>query len=311
MSEKCTIAFAVIALAILIPYGVTMWFHGKIRESKSDESHVIICYEEQGKEVEMGLEKYLIHTLPTQIPVDYELEMLKAQAVIARTNIMRMVKEKGTKKIQEKELGMTHLSTSQMKEFWAQSRYEEIKGKLEQVVYDTTGITMKYENDCISAVFHRVSSGETVAAKDAYGTDTPYLASVKSSQDVEAKEYLSTKVMSYEQFLECLKKILITGTITKEEDLAKVKITEKTRQGYVKKVEAFGKQVQGNSFAEAMGLPSHNYYLEPFEKKIRFVCLGVGHGMGLSQYGGNNMAKQGKQYETILSYYYKNIKIGV
>jgi stage II sporulation protein D len=67
--------------------------------------------------------------------------------------------------------------------------------------------------------------------------------------------------------------------------------------------------VSGEEFAKVVGLPSNHFYLEDYENKVRIICNGAGHGVGLSQYGANAMAEDGSDYKNILTYYYTGVTI--
>ena len=86
---------------------------------------------------------------------------------------------------------------------------------------------------------------------------------------------------------------------------------ESTENGFVKKLRIAEKEYTGQEAMELFGLPSLNFYVEEQEDGVRFVCLGKGNNLGVSQYGANCMAKEGKKIEDILEYYYQDVSLKV
>lgn len=303
MNEKLTMWVGIILLTLLIPYGLTMALTGVIGQNTITEefkSGIVIHSEAEGN---IDLEDYVIGILASQMPIDYDTEALKAQAVIARTNIMRSMEEE--KSSEQADLPFTYITKDQMKENWGEKNVEKNYNKLRLSVSQTQGITMKSEGEYIDALYHAVSIGTTVSAKEMYGKDVPYLISADSSRDVESPDYMTMTETSYDQAVSTLKKrgIAVTVDMLKNE----LKITEKTALGYVKKVKVQDTEIQGDTWQNIFSLNSTNFYLEDYQGMLRMICLGKGNGLGLSQYGANEMAKDGKNYEEILKYYYHDI----
>ena len=82
-----------------------------------------------------------------------------------------------------------------------------------------------------------------------------------------------------------------------------------TKNGYVKQIKAVSYIISGEDFARWLQLASNNFYFEQYKGNLRIICLGKGNGLGLSQYGADQMAKQGKTYQKILKYYYPKTMI--
>ena len=130
----------------------------------------------------------------------------------------------------------------------------------------------------------------------------PYLISVDSSQDVESEDYMDVKILSYK---DCAKKLKKSGFEETEEDCRQnLKITAQTENGYVQTVETKENQWTGEEWKEIFDLNSTNFYLENYGDRLRMVTIGKGHGMGMSLYGANVLARKELSAATILSYYY-------
>lgn len=291
-------------LIFFIPYSVTMVMTGVVgdyRETGNLESGIQIKIEEK----EIDLEEYVIGTMASQIPADYEKEALKCQAIIQRTNILNEMERLKTN--ESKKLPFLYLSTIDMEEKWGKKNWEFYYGKLKQAVLQTKGSYITYEGNYIEAYYHPVSVGMTVSAKELLGKEVEYLQSVESNQDVESKEYMTSKIVSYKEVVSILKEKEIE--VTEKEIEAQLKVRKKTNLGYIQELEVGKNSITGEKWKEWFHLSSSNFYLENYENQLRMIAIGQGHGMGLSQYGANKMAKEGKESDEILKYYYKKIKI--
>ena len=274
-------------------------------EKQQLKSGILIEMHGNGEVTTLDLEEYLIGLLPNQISLDCEPEMLKAQAVIARTNVQKQMKEKGSSK--HDQLGFTFMSQKQLEQLWGKQKAAELRYKMEHAISSTFGQTIQYNEKYIDALYHNISIGETVSAQEYLGTDVPYLISVESSRDIEAPEYLSVKEWTGQEFVDVLDEYSIK--VTKSIALTEMKVEEQTEMGYVKTVAIGDRQISGEDFREIFHLNSTNFYFNIVKEKIRVTTVGKGHGMGLSQFGGNLLALDGENYQNILTYYYPGTSI--
>lgn len=287
-----------------IPYSLTMMMTGIVgdyKETGNLETGIQIKMEE----TEIDLEEYVIGTMASQIPADYEKEALKCQAMIQRTNILNEMERMKTN--ESKKLPFLYLTTIDMEEKWGKKNWEFYYGKLKQAVLQTKGRYLTYQGNYIEAYYHPVSVGMTVSAKELLGKEVEYLQSVESNQDVESKEYMSSKTVSYGEVVKLLKEKEIE--VTEKEVENKLKVRKKTNLGYIQELEIGKNKITGEKWKEWFHLSSSNFYLENYENQLRIISIGQGHGMGLSQYGANKMASEGKSSDEILKYYYKKVKI--
>ena len=300
--------FVYICMAILIPYGITMIMTGVVGTSGEDidfSSGISIQIGKTEPIEEIDLEDYVIGTMASQIPADYEMEALKGQAVIQRTNILNEMEKEKT--MNGEDLPFQYLSKEELKEKWGEKNWETYYGRLRKAVIETAGTYMTYDGEYIEAYYHPVSIGTTVSAKELLGKDITYLQSVDSGKDVESKQYMNMQQFSYEEVKERLQS---NGVTVEDADVKeKLKIEEKTKLGYVKTLAVGKKTVTGEQWAEWFSLSSTNFYLEDYDGSLRMIALGKGRGLGLSQYGANEMAKDGADFEEILKYYYQKITL--
>lgn len=289
-------------LMLGIPVGTTFLFYKnhQIQGKQQLSSGISIEMNVNDRTEELDLEEYLIGLLPNQIDVDCEIETMKAQAVIARTNVLKQMEEKESNS--HEQLGFTFTSRSQMEQTWGKQKAAKYRYKIEQAISTTFGQSLQYNNQYIDALYHSISVGETVSAQEYLGKKVPYLISVDSSRDIEAPGYLTVKEWKPEEIVDTLNEYSIK--VTKSMVVNELSIGEQTEMGYVKTVKIGDRSILGEDFREIFHLNSTNFYFDQTKNKIRITTVGKGHGMGVSQYGANLLALDGDSYQTILNYYY-------
>lgn len=292
MKEKFVIVFAMFILAVAIPYlGTMLWsgVTGTVEESiENITTGKTVSMELDGEYVVMDVEAYLAGVLPAVLDGGEEPELWEALAIIERTNIYKKLEGRGN--IDEEELGMRYVPAEELQTRWGEKNYEAYSRKIEKAILATKCRTITYDGEWIEALYHRISVGTTVSAEELYGEQIPYLTAVASSHDVEAKDYMYLEYVSKSQ-------------------TSQLEITDSTEHGYVKKVMCDGEEMTGEELQERYQLPSQNFYIEDMGEQYRIVCLGQGHGMGLSIYGAEWMAENGSSCNEILQYYYPGTQI--
>lgn len=291
MRERLTMVFAMLVLMVMIPYLGTMALTGTIGVTITSVEELntgkTISMELDGQYVVMDVEAYLAGILPADMEASDSLEMWKALAVIERTNIYKLMEGKGN--IDESELNMNYLEKEEICDRWGERNYQTCMEVVEKAIVETAGVVMQYDGEYIDALYHKVSVGSTVSAEELFGEAIPYLTSVVSSHDVEAKDYMNI-------------------TTIPKETAGELMVMESTEHGYVKKVKCNGEELTGEEARERFGISSLNFYIEDMGEEFRIVALGKGHGLGLSLYGAGIMAGEGKNYEEILQYYYFGVQ---
>ncbi|MGN0243680.1 MAG: SpoIID/LytB domain-containing protein [Lachnospiraceae bacterium] len=300
--RKAGISVLLITVIFLIPFFVSYLFC-KEQEKTTEEqlkSGIPIVVEVDGEKQEMDLEEYLIGILPSQISLDASEEMLKVQSVIARTNVQKQREETGSN--QSSDLGFSFVTKQEMTRIWGREKTGEYRAKLMKAVRATFGQVLLYDDQYIDALYHGVSTGETVSAKEYLGEEIPYLVSVDAGYDIEAPDYLTAKEWEVEEVAEILKEysLVVPDSIIEKE----LSVGEKSEMGYVKTVVVGDRTVSGEDWQEMFGLNSPNFYIEMHKKKVRMVAIGKGHGMGLSQYSAQQLLKKGENYQSVLTYFY-------
>lgn len=306
---------AVSVIVLLLPFVLTLIFTKNKKVHNSLESmDYIIYYEKDGNRQKLDFDQYLIGIVATNMPAGYHIEALKAQAVISRTyalyNISMLSKDNPSRKeYTTAELGLSYISLDEMEQYWGSENYVNYFTKLENCVYSTKDEILLYDNDLILPVFFGTGTGHTRSAKDAWGVDIPYLKSVSSKQDVTSIHYLRITEHDPGLLIGILKQVYPSLELTEESFFKSISITERDSIGYVTEVAIDNITISGEEFANILGLNSNHFYIEDYEGKARIICTGVGHGVGLSQYGANAMAEEGYPYNEILLHYYTDVRL--
>lgn len=301
MRNKMMYIIFLFFLFITIPYVITIFIDHGEKEEKYESGYKIV----DGEKI-IDLEEYLLKILPGQISMDQKEDAVKAQTVILRTDVIRRMGKK--KKISKDQLPYPSSEDEQYKKKLGNRSYESMDQKRKKAVSETKGQVIVYKDQMIKPYFHQVSIGVTLDSDEWFGKDIPYIKEKESLSDIEAKDYMTIKVLSYDQIQNTLNLHNVKGI--KIEELKKdLKLSRTTKNGYVKQVDAGGVIVKGEAFAQWFHLSSNNFYFERYKGKIRVVCLGKGSGLGLSQYGAEQLAKKGRTYKKILNYYYPKTRI--
>lgn len=233
------------------------------------------------------LEEYIPVVLSKQIPEDYEKETIKAQAVIARTNFLRRIKIEG-----EDPGNIIRENGEENEELW--SAWKSWDPVYEEAVQETKGQILTVGGELKLVPYHEISGGRTRdGAKAFHSEEYSYLKSVDSSIDKKSPFYLNSTYISEQQMPSTLN------------------VKEREETGYVVSMTADEKTLEGESFARGMGLTSSNFSIQKIGGEFRFLSKGKGHGLGFSQYGGNEMAKEGDSWEKILETYFPGMELAV
>ena len=242
-----------------------------------------------------GEEEMLPLVLVVQMKGDYEDETMMAQAVIARSEVYRRLEEGENKREILKEVNKKLTGKKYLTRYRVAWKLLCMENRLQQsgrAVEATTGQVLTYNGKLKPVPYHEISSGKTRDGVEVFHSEEyAYLKSVDSSQDKESPDYVNSTYVPMDQ--------LPTNLVIKKRDSA----------GYVTALTADGSWLEGEDFRQGMGLASADFSVQKLGKMARFLCKGKGHGLGFSQYGGNEMAKNGSSWEEILATYFPEMKI--
>ena len=252
---------------------------------------------------EVPLEEYIVGVLAGEMPIDFELEALKAQAVASRSYVLKRMEYNKDNEydVVDSVLNQVYLDDDYLKETWGNNYTIKIN-KLRTAVNETYNEYMEYDGEIIDALFFSTSNGYTEDSHLVFNLELPYLKSVESSWDQEVSSAFSSKyTYSLQEFYEKL------GLEYK--DKLEVEILEKSSTNRVLKLKINGEEFEGTTLYNKLGLRSTDFEITQVGSNVVFDMKGYGHGVGMSQYGALGMAKQGYTYDEILKHYYTGVTI--
>ena len=273
---------------------------------------VEVYISKENKVEKVPLEEYVLSVVSSEMPATFHEEALKAQSILARTFVINKLIA-GCNNIKEGNICDTthcqaYLNINEKKKAWGKDGDEYLK-KLKKVVKETEGKVLSYNDQLVKyPQYFSTSSGNTEDAVAVFSEDVPYLKSVESPGEEISPKYESEISISISDFKSKIKKSIpnsdLGNNITEE-----VKILNRNTGGTVDDIKIGDTTIKGKEFRKIFGLNSANFTLEVLEDKINIKCLGYGHGVGMSQWGANVMAKEGSKYDEILEHYFKGSKI--
>lgn len=274
-------------------------------DSNEPTVEVVVYRAGQEKMDKLPLEEYIVGVVAAEMPADFELEALKAQALSARTyivnHLMNGEKTPEGADVTDTENHQVYKSDAELRNQWEKDYQWKLK-RIQEAVKATSGQILTHEGTPIYAAFFSTSNGYTENSEDYWSSPRPYLKSVESPWDVNTEKFNGQKLVSTSEFEK-----LLGVKLTKNGEIGK--ITERTKGNRVGKVNINGKVFTGPEIREKLELKSSDFTWERKGNNIVINTKGFGHGVGMSQFGANGMAKQGKTYEEIVQHYYSGVQI--
>ncbi len=272
---------------------------------KVDNNPLIISVlMEDGKVAEMKMEEYLTSVILREMPAEFEMEALKAQAVVARTYTLRRI---GGNVKHDQAAVCTDPGCCQG--YYAKDVYlrdggnEESIYKIYSAVIATTDEVLIYENELIEATYFSCSGGMTENASAVWGAEIPYLVATQSPGEENATHYSDTVTFTTGEFAD---KLDITIPNTKSKWVESVTYTP---GGGVEQIRICGKDYKGTLLRQIFGLRSTAFVITVVGNTVTITTKGFGHRVGMSQYGAEAMAVKGNNYRQILSHYYRGTEV--
>lgn len=259
---------------------------------------IITLHRSNGTILKLTLEDYVIGVVCAEMPASFHIEALKAQAVASRTYALKRINE--NKKLTDSNYHQLYKDETQMKAFWG-SGFNKYFTKIKNAVNSTKGEYIAYNNYYIDALFHSTNNGKTEDPIFVWGGSFPYLKSVDSHWDLKASTYYGEVNKTFEEASSLLGFEFNRDT--------NIQIVSKTVGNRVNEIIIDENNYTGNEIRDLFGLKSSDFDIEAGENSIKFSTRGYGHGVGMSQYGANGMAKEGFNYKQILNHYYPNTKL--
>lgn len=244
---------------------------------------VKLLHSKSGEVEEMSMEEYLVGVVSAEMPANFELEALKAQAVVARTytayKMFKGGKHDNANICDDSKCCQAWISKEDRFEKWNEADRENNWNKITTAVNETKGKIITYNGEPINAFFHSNSGGTTETVSNVWGgTDYPYLQSVETSGEDGYTQYSSSVTLSKEELLQKMKESYPNITINWNEEQP-IQITEYTESGRVKTIKIGDTNISGVEARTIFGLKSAKFNVDVGET-ITFNVVGYGHRSG-------------------------------
>lgn len=277
---------------------------------------------EEKRVKELPMEGYIRGVVAAEMPADFHPEALKAQALAARTyladrlsrgdfsDMKKLGGEAGEADVTDTVNHQVYVTDRKLKKQWGE-HYETYSTRINQAVLETAGQVIQYEGKPIYAAFFSTSNGKTENSEDYFSKRYPYLRSVPSPWDKASPKYSERKQFKVNDFIRKLtvatgKQVAVAASAGSDDWL---QVMKRTEGGSVSEVWIGDEKLSGRQVREALGLSSADFDFHLSKGRITVVTKGYGHGVGMSQWGANLMAKQGRSAKEIVRYYYKGVEI--
>lgn len=280
----------IVAVLFLIPIYISSF--KKTTFLFPTKSQNIIVYLKD-KELYLDLDDYIFGVVSAEMPALFEEEALKAQAVAARSYTLSSLND--TRVIEITTLEQAYKNNYELKDKWLEN-YDNYYKKINNIVTTTTNEIIKRDNKILKTYYFAMSNGKTENSKTVFNEST--FTSVISPEDENNKNYKVETIFTEEE----LKEKLNIETI-------KIDNIERNDTNHISKITISGKEYTGIELRKILKLRSTSFTIEKIANEYKITTLGYGHGVGMSQYGANKMAKDGKNYKEILDHYYQDTKI--
>lgn len=275
---------------ILLPITIISFFKKETNFIKEENPKIDIKY--QDTVISKDLEEYIIGVVAGEMPALFEMEALKAQAVAARTYALNYL-DKG---ILPTTSNQVYITKADMQNMW-KDKYDEYLEKITIAVSSTKGEIITYEGEPIIAYYYSRSNGYTEDSINVFNEEYAYLNTIASPWD---EDNTNVKKMSKIDFCNILKI-----------DCSNIVITNinRNKSNRIDNLLINNNLYTGIEIRKLLNLRSTDFSIEQSNNDIIITTKGYGHGVGMSQYGANYMAKSGYNYQDILKYYYQNTEI--
>ncbi len=294
-------------IIVFIPFIIVMVFDIDKKEEIAlnyVSNTIIRVKRESSGDIEyLPLEEYIVGVLAGEMPIYFEKEAFKAQAVAARSYALKRIEynKENEYDVVDSVINQVYLDNNYLKDAWKDEYVTNIN-KLREVVNETENEILEYDGEVIDALFFSTSNGYTENASLVFNMDLPYLKSVKSSWDEKTSSaFRSSLSLSLSDFYEKL------GLDYNEK--LDVKIINRSSTNRVINLSINGKEFASRDLYNKLGLRSTDFSIRQDGNNVIIDMVGYGHGVGMSQYGAEGMAEEGYSYSDILKYYYSGTNI--
>ncbi|MGL4570313.1 MAG: stage II sporulation protein D [Clostridium sp.] len=263
---------------------------------------------------EMDVEEYILGVVSSEMPANFQEEALKAQAVAART-FYYSKREKNCDLSKDAEICdsvhcQAYMNKNERMSKWSKDEKNDNYNKIKKAVEETKQIAICYNGEIIKyPQFFSTSSGKTENSEDVFSNSVPYLKSTESPGEEISNVFETEKEFTNKDFVNTVNSSYKKAGLKESNIKSKVNIKSRTEGGSVKEIKIGEETIKGTDFRKLFDLRSANFNIEYSKDKVKVICKGNGHGVGMSQWGANVMAKEGKKYDDILKHYYNGVEV--
>ena len=252
--------------------------------------------------IKVPLEDYIVGVLAGEMPIDFEEEAFKAQAVAARSYVLIKMKENMNNDydVVDTVQNQVYLDYVYLKNVWKNNYIKNIN-KLKKVVKDTKGQYLEYNGEIAQTLYFSTSTGITENCKEIFGNDVPYLTSVDSKWDNISPLYETSQEYNINEFFQKLN--------LPYSNVLNISYIKRTSTGRNIKLMINNNIYNASDIMQIFNIKSTFFDITKNNNVIKISSKGYGHGVGMSQYGAQAMALKKYKYNQILYHYYKNTKI--
>lgn len=295
-----------ILLLIFIPFFIALFYHKNYKEIELKYLKVrYIRVKRLKKDVveRIPLEEYLVGVLAGEMPISFDIEALKAQAVASRSYALKRMEYNQDKEydIVDSIANQVYLDSEYLHVAWGKDYVKNIN-KIKNAINSTVDEYISYNNEVADALFFSTSNGYTEDSDKVFGFSVPYLRSVDSPWDSEVSSaYTSTKQMNLDEFYQKI-------DIPYNKNLS-IEIEKRSNTNRILLLKINNIEFKGTDIYNKLSLKSTDFEIQFYGDYLIINTKGYGHGVGMSQYGALGMAKKGYTYQEILKHYYSNVEI--
>ena len=295
-----------ILLIIFIPFFIAIFYNKNYKEIELNyinTTYIRVKRISTSNIEKIPLEEYIVGVLAGEMPIDFEIEALKAQAVASRTYALKRIEynKNNDYDVVDSIMNQVYLDNDYLKNAWGNNYVKNIN-KLRMVVNDTLDEYLTYNDEVIDALFFSTSNGYTEDSNNIFNFSVPYLVSVESPWDKEVSSaYITTKNISLLEFYQKLE-------IPYNKNL-NIEILKRSNTNRILLLNINNEEFSGMDVYNRLSLRSTDFIFELKGDYISITTKGYGHGVGMSQYGALGMAKNGYNYKEILKHYYTDTKL--
>lgn len=289
---------------------------GYDREKINETMKIEILDTKQDKTVIIELDEYVKGVVAAEMPGEFSIEALKAQAVAARTFTLYRIEKHSQGHPSHPETSLctgihcqAYLSTDELREAHGKNWMYEYWPKIEEAVEATKGEILTYDGKIIEPLFHSTSGGMTENSEDVFVSAVPYMRAVVSPYEEDSPRFYGSKTIKVTEFIDKIKSKYPNVNLTQSNLAEKIKLMEKSQGGRVIKLMIDNEVVSGREIRSLFGLYSTNFEITQKGDVIEIKTIGNGHGVGMSQWGAHGMGENGSSYDEILKHYYTGVEI--